>query len=657
MKLGDGGEAFFIFQTESEVPQELQTSPIASPSDSPVHFPPPGGTGLQEPDYFDLNNPNSLKNKFLSNATQLSRPVSRAESVPAEGGASGDLASESRHASLPQAWSYQKLNPPKNQVSDAASESRLDVRTRRYTHSGKAWSPERPSSSLSSGDDDDDDDDSSQRYRNLIPTRTSRALERVSELEQELSMPIQTNICHNGDVMLDTHGYKQSHADSVRLESLARKILVNEAGDNVDGLERLIREDQQGNLWIHASDQAKLEHAKWDSQYLNANIDGPVKSQNIARPSSLPSSPLHIASGLDDSSIASQRALGQKGALTTKLDPNLNYAKTLRLTNAQLKSLDLVSGINPMSFSVTSSYYGQATVIANIYFWKHNVPIVISDIDGTITKCVFYSLATSNTSRSDALGHVLTMIGRDWTHDGVAKLYTDIRNNGYHILYLTSRSVGQADSTRDYLKKIVQNNFRLPEGPVIMSPDRTMAALRREMVLRKPEVFKMACLRDLQTLFGKPDPFYAGFGNRITDALSYRSVGVPSSRIFTINSTAEVKMELLEFAGYKSSYIHMTDLVDHFFPPIRFVQTEAYSDVLYWKIDLPELSEDETKSGNDDEDEEYEEEEEEDDDDDDDDDEAEDDDVIEPSGERIPQEESGGGFDDELADLAEELRI
>lgn len=73
------------------------------------------------------------------------------------------------------------------------------------------------------------------------------------------------------------------------------------------------------------------------------------------------------------------------------------------------------------------------------------------------------------------------------------------------------------------------------------------------MVLRKPEVFKMACLRDIQRLFHERSPFYAGFGNRITDALSYRSVDVPSSRIFTIDSNGEVKMELLELAGYKSS--------------------------------------------------------------------------------------------------------
>ena len=65
----------------------------------------------------------------------------------------------------------------------------------------------------------------------------------------------------------------------------------------------------------------------------------------------------------------------------------------------------------------------------------------------------------------------------------------------------------------------------------------------------------MACLQDIQRLFNTRNPFYAGFGNRITDALSYRSVDVPSSRIFTIDAKGDVKMELLELAGYKSSCV------------------------------------------------------------------------------------------------------
>ena len=205
------------------------------------------------------------------------------------------------------------------------------------------------------------------------------------------------------------------------------------------------------------------------------------------------------------------------------------------------------------------------------------------------------------------MGHVLNMIGRDWTHTGVAKLYTDIVNNGYNIMYLTSRSVGQADTTRAYLYGVCQEGYRLPRGPVICSPDRTMAALRREIYLRKPEVFKMACLRDILNLFcGKENPFYAGFGNRLTDALSYRTVNIPSTRIFTINSNAEVSLDLLSLNKYKSSYVSMRELLDHFFPPTSLLVHsggEEYTDFTYWR-DTPQNLEDFSTTDSEDEDEE-----------------------------------------------------
>ena len=120
-----------------------------------------------------------------------------------------------------------------------------------------------------------------------------------------------------------------------------------------------------------------------------------------------------------------------------------------------------------------------------------------------------------------------------------------------------------------------------------MSPDRTIAALRREIYLRKPEVFKMGCLRDILNLFThKKTPFYAGFGNRLTDALSYRSVNIPSTRIFTINSNAEVSLDLLTLNKYNSSYVTMREVVDHFFPPVGLLVTgggEEYTDFNYWR--------------------------------------------------------------------------
>jgi phosphatidate phosphatase LPIN len=205
------------------------------------------------------------------------------------------------------------------------------------------------------------------------------------------------------------------------------------------------------------------------------------------------------------------------------------------------------------------------------------------------------------------------MVGRDWTHLGVAKLYTDIASNGYNLIYLTSRSVGQADTTRGYLNGVSQDGYRLPKGAVIMSPDRTYAALRREVYLRKPEVFKMGCLRDIMSLFQSASvdangetktrtPFYAGFGNRLTDALSYRSVSIPPTRIFTINSNAEVSLNLLTLKSYRTSYVTMREIVDHYFPPITTLVKEGgeeYTDFNYWRdrpLEIDEFSASESGS-------------------------------------------------------------
>lgn len=54
MKLGEGGEAFFVFETSDDIPDSLQTSPVVSPAGSP------GSQSelsepLQEPDYLDLS--------------------------------------------------------------------------------------------------------------------------------------------------------------------------------------------------------------------------------------------------------------------------------------------------------------------------------------------------------------------------------------------------------------------------------------------------------------------------------------------------------------------------------------------------------------------------------------------------------------------------
>lgn len=60
------------------------------------------------------------------------------------------------------------------------------------------------------------------------------------------------------------------------------------------------------------------------------------------------------------------------------------YAKTLRLTSEQLKQLDLKPGANKITFSLSAS--GVVACTARIFVWDHVDRIVVSDIDGTITK-------------------------------------------------------------------------------------------------------------------------------------------------------------------------------------------------------------------------------------------------------------------------------
>ena len=54
-------------------------------------------------------------------------------------------------------------------------------------------------------------------------------------------------------------------------------------------------------------------------------------------------------------------------------------------------------------------------------------------------------------------------------------------------------------------------------------------------------MFKIAALKNIRNLFPEEQsPFAGGFGNRDTDAISYRAVGVDLDKIFIINHDGEV---------------------------------------------------------------------------------------------------------------------
>jgi hypothetical protein len=333
------------------------------------------------------------------------------------------------------------------------------------------------------------------------------------------------------------------------------------------------------------------------------------------------------------------------------LTEGVHWSRSPTPTASQLASLRLREGPNALSLEVVP--LGEAAdearpaapapgaslgVAARLYLWTPHDKIVVSDVDGTITK-------------SDVLGHLFASIGRDWTHTGVARLYTHIRMQGYHLLYLTARAIGQAHATKDYLANIKQgaagaaagggggsggggalsappspalggaptpaapapapaHTFQLPGGPVFTSPDRFITALTREVISRTPHEFKIAALREVRALF-PPDvnPFFAGFGNRDTDVVAYRAVGVPEGHIYLVNPAGELRQS---GGAYCKSYTTIDGLLQEMFPAVAPLAPEGsrvgsrygtpvalepqYDDALYWRAPLAALSPEDVKA-------------------------------------------------------------
>ncbi|KAG8571149.1 hypothetical protein GDO81_011541 [Engystomops pustulosus] len=257
-----------------------------------------------------------------------------------------------------------------------------------------------------------------------------------------------------------------------------------------------------------------------------------------------------------------------------------SYRKTLRLSSEQIEKLNLRDGPNDIMFSITTQYQGTCRCEATIYLWNWNDKIIISDIDGTITK-------------SDALGQILPQLGKDWTHQGIAKLYHSIHENGYKFLYCSARAIGMADMTRGYLHWVNDRGTILPRGPLMLSPSSLFSAFHREVIEKKPEKFKIACLNDIKNLFGPhQQPFYAAFGNRPNDVFAYMKVGVPDCRIFTVNPKGELIQERTK--GNKTTYSRLSELVEHVFPLLDKEQNSAFtcpefSSFCFWRDPLPEL--------------------------------------------------------------------
>lgn len=333
-------------------------------------------------------------------------------------------------------------------------------------------------------------------------------------------------------------------------------------------------------------DKMSKKSGRWWFPFRRRDLPNNQKNSKEDLDEPLAALPPKVKATLDDVDSDEAAGLGRFATLPSSTSPEtLNtaqcisqmYRKSLRLTSKQIEQLNLVEGENQVVFSVTTQYQGTCRCEAAIYLWNWDDTVIISDIDGTITK-------------SDALGHILPTFGKDWTHSGIARLYQKVHGNGYKFLYCSARAIGMSTWTKNYLFWVNDDGAVLPKGPVLLAPSSLFSALHREVIEKKPEVFKVACLSDIRDLFNPHrQPFYAAFGNRTNDAYAYKQVGVPDSKIFTVNPRGELIQEKTK--SNKSSYNHLCELAEHFFPSLSAeftaVDCPDFSSATYWKEPLP----------------------------------------------------------------------
>ena len=225
-------------------------------------------------------------------------------------------------------------------------------------------------------------------------------------------------------------------------------------------------------------------------------------------------------------------------------------------TEEQIEKMNLKEGKNEICFAIETFLGGIQTIKSNIYFWSHRSKMILWDIDGTIT-------------RSDVLGVILPRLGFNWNHDGVIELIDKMNNNGYKIVYLTARAIFQGDATHEFLNNMEKDGIKLPSGPIIMDPDGIFSSFKKGIVQKQQYLIKILSLLEIKSLFGKnndEENFYAGFGNKETDAIAYRYLGIPLKSIFIINMSSGI-VQLGE--KEKTTYPKLIESFDNYFPKIH----------------------------------------------------------------------------------------
>eukprot|EP00091_Calanus_sinicus_P022384 TRINITY_DN7073_c0_g1_i2.p1 TRINITY_DN7073_c0_g1~~TRINITY_DN7073_c0_g1_i2.p1 ORF type:complete len:345 (-),score=70.85 TRINITY_DN7073_c0_g1_i2:145-1179(-) len=224
--------------------------------------------------------------------------------------------------------------------------------------------------------------------------------------------------------------------------------------------------------------------------------------------------------------------------------------RTNSATASQLGKLGLAMGPNPIVYRVTTATGTLVTTSAVVHLMNNTARLVVSDIDGTVTK-------------SNIRGMILPVLGlSDWKHRGVVELYKKIADQGYTMVYLTNRAIGQSDMTREYIYSLKETPYHMPRGPVLLQVESLLGAFETEVIKGQPEVNKIAALSRVKGLF-PGNPFYSGFGNKAWDILAYKALNMNPDMIFNVEDDSDL---VSEGTGIPTNYTALIENVPLLYP-------------------------------------------------------------------------------------------
>lgn len=255
-----------------------------------------------------------------------------------------------------------------------------------------------------------------------------------------------------------------------------------------------------------------------------------------------------------------------KKRVRTDQSPN-RPKREVYLSEQYLEEMHLAPGPNKAVYRLSGT---PIFLTFTIYLWNESDKIIISDIDGTVTK-------------SDLVGYIYGAMGKDWTHHGIAALYNKIVENGYKIVYLSSRPIGHIGLTKSYLERVEQNSQNLPSGPVILFPGRLLSAIYKEMV-QGPEEFKISVISEIKGLL-ETGRIHAGFGNKPSDQMAYEVCDIDPGRIFIVNTLSEISTG--RNGVVKLTHTDLYEIADGVFPPVRTMQqkvSQKYIGETWWSV-------------------------------------------------------------------------